>query len=958
MLRKPFSVIFVILICLTLTSVVFADEPMDKKLNFVDYMLPLHDYTLPNGLRVILAEDHSAPVVAVNITYHVGGANDPANRSGFAHLFEHMMFNGSKNVPDDTYHAYLEGVGANNNAYTVNDKTVYWEVLPANQLPLALWLESDRMASLAVTQASFDNERQVVIEEYNQRVANKAYGQSNLRLFTLPMQGYAPYERAVIGSVADLNAATLKEVQTFFNTYYVPNNATLVIVGDIDPKLTETLVQAYFADVPAGKPITPILAQYPLPDTFPLLQTAADGCKIGYTETLTDPQVELTRLATTVVAPPRGQADYYALKLLADILGSGDSSRFEQHLVREGKVATAFAGLNDYLGAAIFYTGIFPNAGGSLDEAQKLLHQEFSAVIAQGVTAAELDRVKQQTLVSSITSFRESVQSTSEWLQDYTLTFGDPNSIAAELARYEAVTPADIQRVAKTYLCDKPMNTLITLPKGEVVTAKYPGELVKPIQVETVVTPTTEILEPLTESQLAKLPKGVISRETAPAALPLTETKLPPFERFTLDNGLEVIFVAQHEVPKVQLQLVAKGSNSSVGKEAQGAADFVADMLTKGTRSRSADTIAHLIESAGGEVQASAALEWITLSLNAPVTESRLAFNMVADLARQSTFPAKEFAVVRQQTLTFLAQDEVNPSILANRQFGKIAYGDHPYSFYATPKTINGLIREDIYDLYKHIFVPNNALLVIVGDLTLAEAKAETQRVFGSWPKVGMTNWWAYPAAQMGDSSVIYLIDRPDAEQATVQVGNRGIDAFNPDRYALQVVNTVLGSGASSRLFQNLREKHGYTYGVYSRFGQPHDVSTFRVLTEVSQEHTGEAIQEILAELKRIRTEKISEAEMTAAKGLIVGNFALAIEDPADFAGQLSSRQLMGLPVEELNSYLSTIAAVMADQARAAAAKYIVSDQPIIVVVGNAKLLKPQLEKLGQVTLVDANSLK
>jgi len=191
-----------------------------------------------------------------------------------------------------------------------------------------------------------------------------------------------------------------------------------------------------------------------------------------------------------------------------------------------------------------------------------------------------------------------------------------------------------------------------------------------------------------------------------------------------------------------------------------------------------------------------------------------------------------------------------------------------------------------------------------------------------------------------------------------VQVGNRGIDAFNPDRYALQVVNTVLGSGASSRLFQNLREKHGYTYGVYSRFGQPHDVSTFRVLTEVSQEHTGEAIQEILAELKRIRTEKISEAEMTAAKGLIVGNFALAIEDPADFAGQLSSRQLMGLPVEELNSYLNTIEAVTADDALTAAAKYIVPDQPIIVVVGNAELLKPQLDKLGQVMVVEANSLK
>ncbi|MCB0208478.1 MAG: insulinase family protein [Anaerolineae bacterium] len=946
-----------VLLSATVRGSALAQEPEVDAINFEDYALKITDYTLPNGLRVILAEDHSAPVVAVDIWYRVGGANDPQERSGFAHMFEHMMFKGSANVGKDDYHAYLEAVGANKNAYTAIDKTAYWEVAPANELPRVLWLESDRMASLNVDEDAFETQRDVVIEEYNQRVANQPYGISGRRLLTLPFQGYVPYERSVIGSPDDLNAASLGELQDFHAKYYNPNNATLAIVGDIDIELTQELVQAYFGDIPGGDVLPAITDVYPLPDEFPVTRTTDDGYAIGYEETLIDPQVELPRYVLTVVGPPRGTPDFYALDLLMDILGSGDSSRFEQNIVREGKAASAFTNLVDFLGASVLYAGAYPNAGDSVDTMADLIRAEFEAVIDEGVTQEELDRVKTRILVGAITGFRASALSTAESMQDSILNFNDPNAMIDELAMYKAVTLDDIERVAATYLRDKPANILITLPEGEEQLAEPPAEpLSEPVDVAVSDEPASEVLElDLTDTVLAKLPEGIISRTEVPASLPVTETNFPPFETFTLDNGLEVIFVQQDEVPKLNLQLYVGGGTAAAAADKQGVADFVADLLTKGTENRTAAQIAEEIESVGGSVGSNASLEWLTLSVNSLSTDTELAFDLLQDMTLHPTFPEKELEVAREQTLTFLEQDEVDPDTLANRQFGRIAYVNHPYGYYTTPETVEALTQADVIDYYDTFFKPNNALLVAVGDTTLEEVQAQTERVFADWAEGDVPDYLDYPAVEVGDTSVIYVVDRPESEQATIQIGNRAINARNPDRYALIVANSVLGGGASSRLFNNLRENKGYTYGIYSRFGRPNDVSTFRVLSDVDQAHAGDAVREILAELKAITTEPISDTELTDAKGLLIGNFALQIEDPADFADQLSNRRLTGVPIEELNDYLPNIEAVTAEDALEAAAKYIDPDTPIIVVVGNAEEVEAQLEDIGEVVVVDAD---
>jgi zinc protease len=961
MLKRLCGVLLMLILALGLMPAgsVALPEGGSDVLDFADYQLKLIDYTLPNGLRVILAEDHSAPVVAIDTWYRVGAADDPEQRSGFAHLFEHMMFEGSANVPAGEWDSLLESIGARHNAYTDNDKTAFWAVVPSHQLPRVLWMESDRMASLAVTDASFQTQRQVVIQEYNQRVANRPFGVANLRLFTQPLQGYPPYERPTIGNVEDLQAATFPEVADFHSTYYRPNNATLVIVGDIDPAVTRALVDAYYGDIPAGPPVTPILQRYPLPAQFPMSNIdATTGCRIGSQETLIDPQAQVPRFAATVVIPPRGQPDYYALKLLTDILGSGDSSRFQQEIVRKGLAAAAYIGLNDYVGAGILYAVALPNQGDSVEAMRAVVQAQLDRVRQAGVTEAELARAKKRVLVNAITSFRESAFDSAEWLQDYALTFGDPQSIAADIARYDAVTLDDIRRVAQTYLCERPMNVQTVLQSGEEQLNPYPGRLVESQPAAGGVTggptpqPAAGELRPLPDV-VANLPPGVINRTGVPEPLGALTFDFLPFHAFVLDNGVQVLFVEQHEVPKVHVELVMGGSETAVPADKQGIAEMLSDLITRGTQTLSAAQIADAIESAGGSLASSAALEWTSVAADVLAADADLAFGLLSDVAQHATFPQSEFDVQQTRLVTLLKQDAVNPTSMATRQFGRIAYGNHPYGYVTTPETVQSLSRQDVVDFYNTYYRPDNAMLVIVGDLTPEAARTAAERAFGAWPSAPVPDFLNYPPAQTGDTSVIYLVDRPHAEQASVQIGNLALNGRNPDRYALAVVNTVLGGGSASRLYTELREAKGYTYGVYSRFGQPNDVSTFRVVSDVDQARAGDAVRDILKNLHEIQSAPITARELEDARGLLTGRFALAVENPDDFADQLATRYLTGVPIEEMRTYLQSIQAVTPEAAQAAATRYIEAEHPVIVVVGDAAILKPQLETIRPVVVMD-----
>lgn len=940
--RKLMVILLVTVLALLVTAPLSAQEQAADKLDFANYMLPLEDYYLDNGLRVILARDDSAPVVAVNLTYHVGGANDPEGRSGFAHLFEHMMFYGSAHVKQGEFDKYLTEIGADFNAYTADDKTVYYATAPAHELPRILWLESDRMDSLLVDQQAFDTERQVVIEEYNQRVANAAYGFALRRFDVLPFLGYPPYERPTIGNVDDLNAATLEDVQRFHETYYAPNNATLVIVGDIDIEQTKLLVDAYFSRIASARPVTPILERYPMPASFPeLREDETTRCQIGYEEVIIDPLAELPRLLASVVTVPSFSEDAYALDLLGSILGSGESSRFQQRLVRTGLATAAFAGLNESrLGVAVMQFGITPAAGQAITDTYPLLRTELQDVVENGVTEAELARAKQRVVLSAITSFRGDVADTAEWLQDAALRLDDPAQLPAEIARYQDVTVADIQRVAQTYLCDRPLNLVTVLKEGKAVTATAPDLMIE--------------APPLPPDPRDQLPPGVVNRYSVPASLPSDELSVPEFVTFTLANGLQAIFVEQHKTPQVNLSLYVGGSEPALPADQQGVAQLMAALLTKGTTTRTAAELAETIEGVGGTLNASALSELTGVFASGPSTETALIFDLLADVARNPAFPEDQFTVERDRLLNNMRFDTSNPNTLANRQFNRAVYPGHPYSFYRTPASVNAITTDSLRAFHETFYHPSNALLVIVGDLTVAGARAATEQAFGDWAAGTTPAFLNYPPVSRPTKPAIYLVDRPNSEQSSLRIGNLALRANDPDRYAFEVGNTVLGgSGLASRLNKNLREEKGYTYGVYSGFTRRQDRGAFIVSGDVGTAVTGDAVKEILYELNRIRSTGVTTDELAEAQGMLVGQFTMRIADPAALAEELAVRSLYGIPLDEIRTRIGALEAVTTTAVISALNANIDVEAPVIVVVGDAEMVKPQLQAIGDVTVVD-----
>jgi zinc protease len=715
----------------------------------------------------------------------------------------------------------------------------------------------------------------------------------------------------------------------------------LALVGDIDIPQTKALIEAYFGDIPAGAPVAAALDVYPPPAEFPVTRTdATSGCAIGHEETLIDPRAELPSALAAVVGPGPGQPDYYALGVLANILATGDSSRLSQNILDEGLASSIWAGhMDDGLKTSEFIAQIIPNAGDEVTGAADLLRAEFANVRAEGVTEAELQRAKNQIQLNMVTGFRDSAFETTEWLQWFARVYGDPDQLEQELAGYLAVTAEDVQRVAQTYLCDRPMSWITVLQEGEAVTSEYPGALVEPVEVS--------------PDPLDGLPDGVVSRTSPPTALPDVDMALAPFTSFELDNGLDVIFVAQTKTPQLTAALYVGSSDAALPADQQGLAALLADLLTKGTDTRAADEISAAIEDIGGEVAAEANTEYIVVQASGPATARTVIFDTLADITLNPTFPATEFAIAQEQQLSNLEFVASDPDTLAWQQYQRIAFPGHPYGLYATPETVTALAPDDLADFHTAHFVPDNAVLVIAGDLTADEAQAEAERAFGDWAGDAPAAV-EYPEAAAGDTSAIYLIDLPDAEQATILAGNRSASVNDPDRFALYVANHILGGTFNSRLNYNLREEHGYTYGVYSSVDPLRAPGYFYIYGSVGQDVAGPALAEVLYELDRLQTAPIPDEELADAQSYLISSYLMRNADMDTYARTLGYTAISGLDPETVNAVVDNYAAVSAADAQAAARRYIEAEQPVIVVAASAAAVQAQLEELGEVVVVDA----
>lgn len=893
--------------------------------------IPYEMYTLKNGLQVILSEDHTLPLVSVNIWYHVGPANEKPGLTGFAHLFEHMMFEGSQHVGAKAHFSYLEAAGATDINGTTNfDRTNYYETVPSNQLELALWLESDRMGYLTgkLDIENLANQRDVVRNERRQSTENTPYGLAEEGLYHELFPKGHPYYPAVIGSHEDVESAKLEDVREFFHEYYTPNNATMAIVGDFDKEKIKGLVEKYFGTIPKGPEVPKITAKTPAITT----QKRA---------TVTD-QVELPRVYIGWLTPPAFQPGDAESDLFAQILGGGKSSRLYKSLVYEKEIAQdVSAGVENTHLASVFELTVTAKPGVKPEELEKAINAEMDALRKSGPTAAEVERARNVTETSLVRHLQRT-NGVANRLNYYNQFAGTPDFFSKDLARYDAVTPADIQK------------TIETTFKAEqsVVLYAIPGEK------KIVDVPKTSDEENKKQAEAAGPSKSTMAdeawRATPPKPGPAPKFTLPVPKEAKLSNGLRVLLVERHNLPIVSATLYTLSGSELNPVAKPGLSSFTASMLREGTTTRPALKFAEDTDQIGASLDSDAGYSSAFLTLSALTWNIPAGFDLLSDAALHPAFDGKEIERVRSRRVTAVLQENDDPGTLAFRTVDQVLYPGSPYGFsvLGTEASNKAITRDDIVGFWKQGYVPSNAVLSVAGDLKEDELKALAEKHFGGWNGAAFTT--KAPATPEMPKPSISIVDKPGAPQTFLIVASLGANRNSPDYVPLQVMNTALGGLFSSRINMNLREKHGYTYGAFSTFQYRRGVGPFEAGGAIRTDATAPATSEIFKELKGIRESELTPDELQKAKDSfsksLVGNFETT-ESVSETAGL---QLVFGLPLEYYRDLPEKIEKVNAADALRVAKEFIHPGASIVVAVGDRAKIEPGLKELnlGEVKVV------
>jgi zinc protease len=881
-------------------------------------------FRLPNGLDVILSEDHRLPLVAVNLWYHVGPANERPGRTGFAHLFEHMMFQGSKHVPHDGHIKLLEGAGATGlNGTTAFDRTNYFETVPSNELELALWLESDRMGFLLDTldQAKLTNQKDVVRNERRQSIENRPYGLVDEEVFhQLFPQGH-PYHADVMGSHADIEAARLDDVRAFFRQYYIPNNASLAIVGDIDPVKVKALVEKYFGPIPAGASVPHVSVTTP-----PL-----NGEKrVVVHDKVELPRVYLAWLSAPIFQPGDAEAD-----MLAEILGGGTSSRLYRDLVYDKQIAQDVRADQQSLTlGSVFEIAATARPGVTPEELEKAIEAELAALRQQGPSQAEVERAH-NTIEAEIIRGLENLGGfggVADRLNQYNHHRGDPGYLPQDLARYAQVTPARLKEVAGELF-----------DKNRVVVYGVPGDKVVEDVPKTAATDASEAAKTDHDGK----PSQPNWRASPPRPGPMPALALPVPQRFTLANGLTVLLVEQHKLPVVAANLIVPGGSEANPKDRPGLAAFTSALLDQGTEHRSAADIANATAQIGARLTIGSTPDFSFLNVQTLKSNVDTAFDLLSDMALHPAFQREEIERVRSRRLIELQQQRDNPGAIAARVLNQALYGaGHPYGYIelGTRESLTAISRDDVVGFWKSGYAPAGAALVIAGDLTASELKALAEKYFGAWK--GEARQTVLPAPPPPGARRIIVVDRGAAPQTALRIGAIGVPRANPDYVPLEVMNTTLGGIFASRINLNLREVHGYTYGASSGFAFRRGPGPFLVVTGVRTDVTAPALHEIFNELDRMRSEPVTDEELRLARDSVARSLPGGFETSAQTTRSIGQIFVYALPLDYYRTLPTTIQAVSVADVHRVARQHLRPDQMIAVAVGDRARIEPALKDL------------
>ena len=905
-----------------LTVVAQAPRPADiPKIDF-------EKFTLANGLEVILSEDHRLPMVGVDVWYHVGPAHEAAGRTGFAHLFEHMMFQGSKHVEGDSHFRMLEGAGGTGiNGTTGFDRTNYFETVPSNQFELALWLEADRMGYLldVVDQAKLSNQQDVVRNERRQSTENRPYGIVEEAMYQLLFPKGHPYHGVVIGSHADIQAAKLEDVRQFFREYYAPNNATIAIAGDFDKAAAKKLVEKYFGSLKRGPAVPPVKVDVPV--------IAAER------RAVVPDRVELPRVYIGWITPAYYKDGDAEAEIAAGILGEGRSSRLYKTLVYEKQIAQSVnVSQESQMLGSVFSIQATARPGHTAAELEAAIDEALNRLRTDVPTASEVERARNvdetQTMrrLQSIGGFG----GVADLLNHYNHYLGTPDYLAQDITRRRSVTPEAVRRFAQQYLQKNTRVVVHGVPGTPDFGPPVPASSAEGASAEGAAEPANAA-EPW--------------RATAPKPAARRAVRLPVAQSFQLANGLTVLVLPQTGgSPLVSASLAVRTGSGANPADKPGLASFTMSSIDQGTSTRTAPQLADEAAQIGASLSVGTTTDASTVSTSSLARNFPAALGLLADVALHPSFPAEEVERTRAARLADLIQQRSNPNVIAGNVMATVLFGsEHPYGFpgIGTADSILKITREELQGFWRQSFVPGNAALVVAGSITVPELRRLAEASFGAWPR------GTSAPAQLGEPPSarprLIVVDRPGSPQTQLRVATIGAPRSSPDYIPVRVMNAILGGMFSSRININLREAHGYTYGARSQFIFTRGAGPFEVSSGVRTDVTALAVHEVISELTRMVETQVTSDELTLAKDAITQSLPGSFETSDRTVTNLATLFTYGLPLTYYANLTEQISVVDAQAVQEMAKKYLVVDRMVIIAVGDRARIAPRLEaELGR----------
>lgn len=910
LVRSAVGLTFGLFLCVSSTHAIESRRQVSSGIQLPHIDVGINSFILDNGLRVIVHEDTVAPLVHVNVWYHVGSKNEPAAKSGFAHLFEHLMFNGSENFNDDFFKATQRIGATSQNGTTSVDRTNYFQTVPKAALDSILWLESDRMGHLlgAIDQAKLDEQRSVVKNEKRQG-DNRPYALASDLIVRATMPVGHPYAHRTIGSMEDLDAASLEDVHEWFRTYYGPSNAVLVLSGDITVAEAREKVQKYFGDIPPGTPVSQ-------PTSWVVKKTGTVR-EVAY-DRVAQPRLYRVWNVSDYASP---DTDY--LQLLDQVLAGDKNSRLYKRLILDEQLATSVSASvwNRVLGGQfVVVADVKPD--GDIAQVEAIIAEELERLLAEGPTDAELARVRTASIASFIRSM-ESISAKASLLAESQTYLGDPDGWKTGFERYRMASPQQVQSAGRTWLTDGDY-VLHILPFGDL---KASGE-------------------------------GA-DRSSMPMPEAIVQATFPAAERATLDNGMKLVVARRAGVPLVNMTMVLEtGIPVDFASIKPGTGALAMGLLDEATASRAGEELVDALANLGATLQSGGGGETSHVSLSALKPTLREAMDIYADVVLNPAFAQADIDRLKGQTRAGIASSKQDPGRMAGRISSPLLFGaNHPYGWLMTEADVDALGREDVAAFHARWFHPNNATLVVTGDTSLAEIRPLIESAFVKW-KLGSMPETLVPTATGPNEPVVYLIDKPGTPQAVIHAALVAPARNEGDAIAREAMNTVLGGSFTSRLNMKLREEKGWAYGAGSGISGGRGSQVFSASASVQADKTAESMTEIAKAIFGIAgTSPIVAEELAAARDDMSLGLTGAWATSAGIANYLMDQQVYGLPDDYYANYPGKVADITLDAVHREAASLLGGRPLTWVVVGDRAKIESGIRALdfGEVRVIDAD---